>query len=259
MSQCVINGCPKDAHYSAGWCPMHYQRWKKHGDVYWVPTPKTPEDRFWAKVDRNGPTPPHAPELGACWLWTASKHRSGHGEFFVSPERGRVGAPRFSLEISGVLPASSEDYCCHKCDNPPCVNPSHLFWGSALENVRDAIAKGRHAHGETNGAALLKEEWIIPIRERYAGGETARSLGIEFGVSEATIGAIARGDRWSHVGGPTERRGVGRPRKDRCANGHEFTEDNTYWHFRADRQTWERSCRACRKTSAESRKATANG
>lgn len=82
--------------------------------------------RFWEKVDKNGPTPVHAPELGPCWVWTASLRAKGYGAFGYTlngktvQDRGH----RFSYALHvGPIPARA--FVLHKCDNPACVNPTH--------------------------------------------------------------------------------------------------------------------------------------
>lgn len=87
-------------------------------------------DRFWAKVDRSG----------ECWTWTASAHSFGYGRFGIG--RRVFTAHRVAWElVNGPVPGGL--HVCHRCDNPPCVRPDHLFLGTAKENLRDMIAKGR--------------------------------------------------------------------------------------------------------------------
>lgn len=86
-------------------------------------------ERFWAKVDRSGD----------CWIWTGSRCSDGYGTFFVA---GRiVGAHRFSLELAGVT--LGRLHALHRCDNPPCVNPAHLYAGTQRDNSRDMVARGQ--------------------------------------------------------------------------------------------------------------------
>lgn len=93
--------------------------------------------RFWAKVDKNGPV--MRPELGPCWVWTGRK-KKGYGYLMVAWKDVR--AHRFSYAVHlGPIPPGK--LACHRCDNPPCVRPSHLFAGTISDNARDSFSKGR--------------------------------------------------------------------------------------------------------------------
>jgi hypothetical protein len=90
---------------------------------------------------------------------------------------------------------------CHRCDNPPCCNPKHIFPGTRGDNCRDREAKGRGraARGEGTGFAKLTEEKVRIIRARYDAGETATNLGKEFEVSMNTAWTVAKRLAWKHV------------------------------------------------------------
>jgi hypothetical protein len=88
----------------------------------------------------------------------------------------------------------------HSCDNRKCVNPNHLREGTQQDNVNDAISRGRHAYGETNGRSKLNVAKVRAIREQYArGGVTHRGLAHQFHVSHGAIGRILRKVDWRHV------------------------------------------------------------
>lgn len=102
-------------------------------------------ERFWAKVDRNGPI---HPVLGTrCWLWTAGRYPNGYGSVVLPREEGRQRralAHRFAFE-DGVGPIEDGLLVLHRCDIKPCVNyEDHLFLGTQAENLADCVAKGRH-------------------------------------------------------------------------------------------------------------------
>jgi hypothetical protein len=108
---------------------------------------------FWLNVDKNGPVPPHKPELGPCWLWMGSTDCSGYG--LCSFEGRTVLAHRVSyIKEYGRIPKSvkKKRLILHHCDNRPCVRPSHLFRGTQKKNMQDMYAKGRGPTGPRNGS-----------------------------------------------------------------------------------------------------------
>lgn len=100
-----------------------------------------PKERFWGRVEKDGPL--LVPELGPCWIWTGARTFAGYG-LLGRGSKQFVYAHRLSYEIHHG--EAGDLYVCHRCDNPSCVNPGHLFLGTALDNVRDMLAKGRGAH-----------------------------------------------------------------------------------------------------------------
>lgn len=92
------------------------------------------EERFWEKVDKRGPD--------ECWPWNASRDKNGYGHFGIGNGRTtRAHRVSWQLANSSEIPAAM--LACHTCDNPPCVNPAHIFIGTMADNLQDASAKGR--------------------------------------------------------------------------------------------------------------------
>lgn len=176
---------------------------------------KSITDRFWAKVNKDGPVPEHMSELGQCWVWTAYCDKKGYGAFCVGRSKmDRSHRVSWTMHF-GEIPADTPCVL-HHCDNPACVNPSHLFVGTNSDNNADMMAKGRgvfvrgdahgfrkhpetHSHGSAHHRALLIEEDIPEVRRRRREGETLRSIGRRFGVHECTIVDVIKGRTWKHV------------------------------------------------------------
>lgn len=168
--------------------------------------PQSPlEARFWSKVNKDGPVPAHRPELGPCWVWTGKTNQFGYGMVWIVGGMGKEArAHRISWEIkNGEIPAGQ--CVLHKCDNPPCVNPDHLFLGTKYENIQDATRKGRQTSalkGEDHTTAKLTNDQVHEIRHLYKSrtpGRSGPALAKIYGVNHHTITDIARGVKWSHL------------------------------------------------------------
>lgn len=142
----------------------------------------TLETRFWSKVDRRGPD--------ECWPWTAAT--DGHGRGQIKVDGRPVKAPRVALELCLGRPLVGQ--ALHTCDNPACCNPSHLFEGTNLDNIRDRQAKGRR-----HGAQKLTLADALEIRRRAADGEGPVALGRAFGVDKNAIRDVVRRATFSFV------------------------------------------------------------
>ena len=144
-------------------------------------------DRFWSKVDRGGPED--------CWIWQASTKQSGHGQIRVgaSPEY----AHRVAFKLKVKDPGDKD--VLHKCGNPACVNPSHLYLGDQADNLADASNRGRLPTGKNNAAAKLTEGDVLEIRNAYGPNKSMRSLADEYDVSPGTIHSIIHHKTWSDV------------------------------------------------------------
>jgi hypothetical protein len=160
-----------------------------------VKAEKTPplEVRFWSKVDRRG--------VDECWPWTAGVRRKdeGYGAFAFN------GQHQPASRVSWILAFGSIDgnlEVCHRCDNPSCCNPNHLFLGTRKDNNDDKVAKRRHAFGERVNTAKLTEAQVLEIKRAKPVGRTKpgyrTAIAKIYGVSPCTITDIW-GRRWAHL------------------------------------------------------------
>lgn len=197
---CCIKECEAkvDKH---GMCGKHWYRMKNYGNPTLVAIKQlhgmTPEERFWARVNKTD----------SCWLWIGGKTKSRSKEeygviTFHAPngqKKKHAMAHRYSWEIhNGPIPEGM--LVCHKCDNPPCVNPDHLFLGTILDNNIDKLEKGRHRWGNMRGVehgmSKLNDEKVKAIRKDE---RPDKVIAKEYGVCRVTVQEIQARKTWKHV------------------------------------------------------------
>lgn len=152
----------------------------------------TLEERLWGKVEKTD----------GCWFWTGrTKTACGYGRLWDGESRAR---PKLILVhrlvwilTFGPIPEGMK--VCHRCDNPACVRPDHLFLGTHADNMADMVAKARQARGIRNGRTRLTETLVIEIRERSEAGTTQRELATVFGVAKGTIQTILARRSWTYI------------------------------------------------------------
>ena len=153
---------------------------------------------FWAKVDRSGAL------ADSCWEWRASRNPQGYGQFRVGSKRDASHrcalAHRVAWElINGSIPAGQ--CVLHRCDNPACVRPSHLFLGTRADNSADKVSKRRHRNGSLPGAsnpnAKLTAAIVADMRAQAATGASGAELARHYGISKSAACRAIRGERWS--------------------------------------------------------------
>ena len=134
-----------------------------------------------------------------CQVWVRYRTRKGYGQTWDRQQKRRRRAHRVVWEIfNGPIPKGA--FVLHRCDNPPCVNPDHLYVGTAADNTRDMIRRGRVSAGERRDNARLTREMVRQIRHVYASGrKTKAALARIFGVSPSTIRAAVGRVTWRHV------------------------------------------------------------
>lgn len=147
------------------------------------------KERFEKKFDKE--------DGNGCWEWNAHKGRWGYGTFSVN--RKSKLAHRVSYELYvGEIPDGL--LVLHRCDNPACVNPKHLFIGSNADNVHDCEQKGRAVHltGEKHGSAKLTEEQVMAIRNKRKDRALEPTLAKEYGVTQEHISRIVLRKAWTN-------------------------------------------------------------
>lgn len=150
---------------------------------------KSIEDRFWSKV-------PSITSTKTCWEWGAGRHERGYGTFRLNGKM--LKAHRVAWELThGEIPDGL--WVLHKCDNPACVNPNHLFLGTHQDNVDDKVSKNRQAKqaGEKHPQHKLTLKQVNSIRSQYVPGKVSQEkLARDFGVGQSEISDIINRKRW---------------------------------------------------------------
>lgn len=149
--------------------------------------------RFWSKVDIRG--------AEECWPWIGPKGRYG----FLCLYRGKnLGAHVIAFELSNHSDVGGL-YVCHRCDNPTCCNPKHLWLGSPLENSQDMASKNRSVYGERNGNHRVTEEMVRKIRQNLVQGRTrkyvkgCKEIASVIGCHRSTVRRMAVRETWARA------------------------------------------------------------
>lgn len=188
------------------------------------------EAKFLQWVDKNGPLPdqsnPHYCGLNQCWRWTGGKLHYGYGGFYWKGEKMRAHRRSFEMYVADI---PNGMFVCHKCDNPECSNPSHLFLGTLQSNSHDMAMKGRglkgdrnpsrmypdkllrgddhwsrrmpekRAKGERINTARLNPDLVLEIRQMFSLGASQGSLAKKFGVTRRAISMVIHRLSWRHI------------------------------------------------------------
>lgn len=161
------------------------------------PLTKELADRFWKKVEQR--------EDDDCWPWAAAYGRGGYGQFTISGKHLKRDTPYGAHRVAYFLHYNIDPkdlFVCHNCDNPKCCNPKHLFLGTTQENTQDRQRKGRSASGEKSSSGrknIFSKIDVQKILNRYWAGETSKSIGKDYGVSQQTISGIVSGRSYKYV------------------------------------------------------------
>lgn len=145
------------------------------------------EATFWSRVDK----------IGDCWEWKGRKNENGYGMFCYHGKDWRAHRLAYFF-VNKKMPPNL--HACHKCDNPSCVNPDHIFWGTAKDNMVDCAKKRRTTLGEKNHHAKLTKEDVLAIRSAYKyGAISGPCLAKKYNVSRSHICGILNRKFWKHL------------------------------------------------------------
>lgn len=151
------------------------------------PKPHTLEEAFWRNVDQK--------DEHECWIWTGNVGTNTYGRLTFNKRTELAHRLSYMLHY-GQIPEGY--WVLHHCDVRICVNPWHLFIGTNLDNVHDAVHKRRHCHGINHPRTILSEQDVQEIR-RLAGAVPSRILAKKYGVHRTTISYVQLRNTWKHV------------------------------------------------------------
>lgn len=189
--ECSVESCGKPATVR-GYCPAHYKRWRLYGD------PLTLRQHQLHGLSLAERWAAYVPDRGeGCWEWSGFRDPNGYGRLNI----GNV--PKLAHRISWELhrgEITSADHILHRCDNPSCVRPEHLFKGDHALNMADKMAKKRHRYGVSRGEAnphsRLTEDQVKEIRASTGASER---VGLLYGISGRNVRDIRNRKSWRHV------------------------------------------------------------
>ena len=165
-------------------------KWMRRHDIPRRPKDgdRAAEDRFWEKVEKG--------DEDECWEWKAYRKHSGYGMFRLTDYDMHAHRAAYILEVGDP----GDLNVLHHCDNPPCVNPEHLYAGDQSDNNQDAYdRKRRDVTGENNARSKLTEGDVREIKNRLKTDETQAEIADEFGITQAHVSEIKLGKKWGHI------------------------------------------------------------
>lgn len=153
------------------------------------PRPRPAAERLAGKVKRAGPDD--------CWPFDGATNGYGYGRLTVDGKPQAAHRLAYELE-HGEIPAGL--FVLHRCDNPPCCNPAHLYLGTHADNMRDMDERGRRvnrqARGAANGRAKLAVNDVVEIRRLASAGEPQRQIAEQFQITQAAVSSIVTRRTW---------------------------------------------------------------
>lgn len=193
---CDVNDdqCSKTGRIKQGLCNVHYQRLRKSGDFVRIAARKGEGKQLILDQLEHG-------DRSVCWEWPFGKYECGYGSNGEFPHISNH-VHRIAKALDCGEPPPEGALVCHHCDNPPCFNPDHLYYGDDFTNTVDKVKRGRAQVGEDRFNATLTNDEVLEICALYDRGcWTYKRLAERFGTNKVTVGFIITGRSWSQVTG----------------------------------------------------------
>jgi hypothetical protein len=194
MYICTVNTCEKPI-IARGLCTTHYKRWSRNGHLG--------VNCYKGETDVKSFLMSKCVKNGACWEWSGSLDGNGYGLSMSALPNERLVHRISWIVFNGKKIPKSDSYhgvcVLHKCDNPSCFNPDHLFLGTHKDNMADRDKKGRHMHGESHYEAKLNDNIVMDIKHKLRDGVSGTILADEYNVTQGTISHIKNGRIWKHI------------------------------------------------------------
>lgn len=132
-----------------------------------------------------------------CREWSGARDRQGYGFTSFGTYKKTMRAHRAAYALHHGLPMDFDGVVCHRCDNPPCCNPEHLFLGTVADNAKDKVAKGRQTRGEAHhvGGKLTAEK----VRKIRSDNRSQTKIAADYGISQGTVRDVKHRRTWAHV------------------------------------------------------------
>jgi len=192
MRLCSIDACGSK-HYGKDLCFKHYYRQYKHGNPHIVkkgsryPIFNTLKESFESKFEKGN--------VEKCWNWKGAISH-GYGSLRFKGKHYIASRAAYEVYISVI---NDDLLVCHKCDNPLCVNPNHLFLGTELDNMKDMVSKNRSAKGSHHSQAKLNETSVKEIKKLLKQQLSHSEIAKLYDVKREAISKINQGIRWGHI------------------------------------------------------------
>lgn len=198
---CGVTDCPQRAR-KKGFCERHFGRLLRHGDAAIEMPLRRSHHEVWTRAQWvEAFNSRFVRSASECLEWTGNLNENGYGRFVFEGRQWFTHRLAYTLSV-GPIPQGL--FVCHRCDNPACGDPAHLFVGTSADNLADMRAKGRGfvpppAKGSAHPKTALADQDVYGIRAAHAGGENQSAIARRLGIGRGVVANICQGKTWRHL------------------------------------------------------------